>query len=376
MTGHRLGVCAALVDGMLVPGDVAIAGDVVEAIGLPPAPGGRIAAPGLVDIQVNGFAGVDLMAAEVDDLHALARALPRHGVTAWLPTLITAAVTDTDRALDRLGEAFPPGVDAGDGEARSLGIHLEGPYLSPRRLGTHPLQHRRDPDLAELDSWRRRGDVVALTLAPELPGALELVKSLSADGVLVSLGHSDATAYEAHLAFDAGARTVTHLFNAMSPMQHREPGLPGAALARPDVIVQMVLDGHHLAPDVVRVVWAAAPDRVVLVTDATAAAGRPDGTYALAGVALDVTNGVVRNPDGTLAGSALTLSGAVKNAVELGIDPVAVLAAVTERPADLLGRDDIGRLRPGARADLTVFEADLSLRESWLGGVAVELAAP
>ena len=376
MTGHRLGVCAALVDGVLVPGDVAIAGDVVESIGLPPAPGGRIAAPGLVDIQVNGFAGVDLMAAEVDDLHALARALPRHGVTGWVPTLITAAVTDTDRALDRLGEAFPPGVNAADGEARSLGIHLEGPYLSPRRLGTHPPQHRRDPDLAELDSWRRRGDVVAVTLAPELPGALELVKSLSADGVLVSLGHSDATAYEAHLAFDAGARTVTHLFNAMSPMQHREPGLPGAALARPDVIVQMVLDGHHLAPDVVRVVWAAAPDRVVLVTDATAAAGRPDGTYALAGVALDVTNGVVRNPDGTLAGSALTLSGAVKNAVELGIDPAVVLAAVTERPAALLGRDDIGRLQPGACADLTVFDDDLSLCESWLGGVAVELATP
>ncbi len=376
MTTHRLGVSAALVEGQLVAGDVAIDGELVEAVGLPPASGGRIAAPGLVDIQVNGFAGVDLMAADVDELHSLARALPRHGVTAWLPTLITAAVTDTDRALDRLGEAFPPGSHPVAGEARTLGVHLEGPYLSPRRLGTHPPQHRRDPDLAELDAWRRRGDVVAVTLAPELPHALELVKALSDDGVLVSLGHSDATAYDAHLAFDAGARTVTHLFNAMSAMRHREPGLPGAALSRQDVVVQMVLDGHHLSPDVVRVVWAAAPDRVVLVTDATAAAGRPDGTYALAGVALDVTDGVVRNPDGTLAGSALTLSGAVRNAVEIGIDPAAVLTAVTERPADLLGRDDIGRLRPGARADVTVFDDDLSLRETWLGGDPVELATP
>ena len=358
MTRHTLGVSAALVDGRLVPGDVAVVDDVVEAVGLPPARGGRIAAPGLVDLQVNGFAGVDLMSADVADLHDLARALPPHGVTAWLPTLITAPVTDTDRALDRLTEAFGTPDDAGRGSAglgggaRSLGVHLEGPYLSPRRLGTHPPQHRRDPDLAELSAWRRRADVVAVTLAPELPGALGMVKTLTAEGVLVSLGHSDATAFEAHAGFDAGARSVTHLFNAMSALQHREPGLPGAALARPDVTVQLVLDGHHLAPDVVRLVWAAARDRIVLVTDATAAAGRPDGRYTLAGVSLDVTDGVVRNSDGTLAGSALTLSGAVKNAAELGLDPASVLRAVTEAPATLLGRDDVGFLRPGARADV------------------------
>jgi N-acetylglucosamine-6-phosphate deacetylase len=376
MTSHRLGVSSALVGGQLVAGDVEIDGDAITAVGLPAAPGGRIAAPGLVDLQVNGFAGVDLMSAEIAELHLLAGALPLHGVTAWLPTLITAAVTDTDRALDRLTEAFPRGTRPSAGEARALGIHLEGPYLSPHRLGTHPPQHRRDPDLAELTAWRRRGDVVAVTLAPELPGALGLVKTLSAEGVLVSLGHSDATAYDAHLAFDAGARSVTHLFNAMSPMKHREPGLPGAALARPDIVVQLVLDGHHLSPDVVRVVWAAAPDRVVLVTDATAAAGRPDGTYALAGVALDVTNGAVRNPDGTLAGSALTLSGAVKNAVEIGLDPASVLTAVTERPAALLGRTDVGRLVPGASADVTVFEEDFSLARTLVAGASIDPVAP
>jgi N-acetylglucosamine-6-phosphate deacetylase len=372
MTAHKLGVSAAFVNGRLMPGDVALEGDTVEAVGLPPAGGGRIAAPGLVDIQVNGFAGVDLMAAEVDELHALACALPRHGVTGWLPTLITAPVTDTDRALDRLSAAFADGgapVDA----ARSLGVHLEGPYISPRRLGTHPPQHRRDPDLAELNSWRRRADVVAVTLAPELPGALGVVKTLAADGVLVLLGHSDATAYEAHAAFNAGARAVTHLFNAMSPLHHREPGLPGAALARPDVTIQMVLDGYHLAPDVVRLSWAAAGDRVVLVTDATAAAGQPDGRYALAGVALDVTDGAVRNPDGTLAGSALTLSGAVKNAVELGLDTAAVLRAVTSAPAALLGREDIGSLRPGGRADVTVFDDGMVLRETFVAGRPVEV---
>ena len=369
MTSRTLGVSAALVDGELLPGDVRVDGDSVVEVGLPPASGGRIAAPGLVDLQVNGFAGVDLMAAEVDDLHALAAALPTYGVTAWMATLITAAAADTDRALDRLTQANGSSYDAGSAwQARCLGVHLEGPYLSPRRLGTHPPEHRRDPDLAELTAWRRRADVVAVTLAPELPGALDLVKSLASDGVLVSLGHSDATAHEAGLAFDAGARTVTHLFNAMSPLLHREPGLPGAALARPDVVVQLILDGHHLAPEVVRVVWAAAAGRVVLVTDATAAAGCPDGRFELAGVSLDVTDGAVRNRDGTLAGSALTLSGAVTNAVELGIAPVDALRAATATPAALLGRDDVGVLRPGTRADVTIFGDDLVLQETLLAG--------
>ena len=362
---------AALVDGDLVRGDVRIDGDTVAEVGLPPAAGGRIAAPGLVDLQVNGFAGVDLMTAEVEQMRALARALPPYGVTAFLPTLITAAAPDTERALDRLAEAFgPTQAPARPGEpgAHCLGVHLEGPYLSPRRLGTHPPEHRRDPDPEELAGWRRRADVVAVTLAPELPGALDMVTSLAADGVLVSLGHSDATASEAGLAFEAGARTVTHLFNAMSPMHHREPGLPGAALARPDVVVQLVLDGHHLAPEVVRVVWAAARGRVVLVTDATAAAGCPDGRFALGDVALDVREGAVRNRDGTLAGSALTLTAAVTNAVELGIDPAEALRAVTATPAALIGRDDVGVLRPGARADVTVFGDDLVLRETFVAG--------
>ncbi len=372
MTSRTLGVSAALVDGELVSGDVRLDGDVVAEVGLPPAAGGRIAAPGLVDLQVNGFAGVDLMAADVEDMRDLAAALPPYGVTAFLPTLITAAAADTDRTLDRLTEAFrSSGGSAGTAGARCLGVHLEGPYLSPRRLGTHPPEHRRDPDPEELARWRRRADVVAVTLAPELPGALDLVKSLATDGVLVSLGHSDATAYDAGLAFDAGARTVTHLFNAMSPLHHRKPGLPGAALARPDVVVQLVLDGHHLAPEVVRVVWAAARGRIVLVTDATAAAGRPDGRFALGEVALDVTDGAVRNSDGTLAGSALTLSAAVTNACELGIDPAEALRAVTSTPAALIGRDDVGVLRPGVRADVSVFGDDLVLRETYLAGQPV-----
>jgi N-acetylglucosamine-6-phosphate deacetylase len=371
MTARRLGVSAALVDGRLLPGDVAVADGVVTAVGLPAAAGERIAAPGYVDLQVNGFAGVDVMAADDNGIAAVSRALVAHGVTAWLPTLISAAPQDTDRALRVLSRAV--GAGPRPGAARPLGVHLEGPFLSPRRLGTHPAEHRREPDPELVTRWCARGPVAAVTLAPELPGALELVRSLTARGVLVSLGHSDATAEQAHAAFDVGARTVTHLFNAMSPFRHRAPGLPGAALARPDVVVQLIADGQHLADDVVRVAWAAARGRVVLVTDATAASAGGDGTYVLAGVALEARDGAVRNGSGELAGSALTLDAAVRNACALGIDLAEALAAATEAPARLLGRRDVGVLAPGARADVVVLDDALEVDAVLVAGEPVEV---
>jgi N-acetylglucosamine-6-phosphate deacetylase len=259
-----------------------------------------------------------------------------------------------------------------------LGVHLEGPFLSPVRLGTHPPEHRRDPDEALLHRWLAAGPVAAVTLAPELPGALDLVRELAGRGVLVSVGHSDATAEQAHAGFDAGARTVTHLFNAMSPLHHRAPGVPGAALGRPDVVVQLVVDGHHLHADAVRTAWAAARGRTVLVTDATAASARPDGAYDLAGVPVEVRAGAVRNEAGVLAGSALTLDAAVRNACELGIDLAEALVAATEAPARLLGRPDVGRLRPGGPADLVVLDDTLRVEQVLVAGEPVtrEVAAP
>jgi N-acetylglucosamine-6-phosphate deacetylase len=193
--------------------------------------------------------------------------------------------------------------------------------------------------------------------------------------VLVSVGHTDATAEQAHAGFDAGARTVTHLFNAMSGLHHRAPGVPGAALARRDVVVQLIVDGHHLAPDVVRASWSAAAGRVVLVTDATSAAGHPEraavGDFDLAGVTVQVRDGAVRNVDGTLAGSALTLDRAIRNSCTLGIDPAAALRAATRTPADLLGRRDLGRLEPGGRADLVVLDDALAVCDTLLAGRAV-----
>ncbi len=378
MTVRRLGVAHALVAGSLLPGDVEVEVDEgrVTRVGLPPAPGGRVAAPGLVDLQVNGFDGVDVMTADVDGLRHVSRALAAHGVTAWLPTLITGPSATTEQALVTLGRLAGLDRSAGPEGARVLGVHVEGPFLSPERLGTHPAEHRREPDAALLRRWRGLGPVVKVTLAPERPGALDLVRELAGDGVVVSLGHSDATAAEAHAGFDAGARAVTHLFNAMSPLRHREPGLPGAALVRPDVTVQVVVDGHHLADDVVRLVWAAARGRTVLVTDATSASGRPDGDFALAGVELRVRGGAVRNPAGDLAGSALTLDRAVANACGLGLDLAEVLTAATETPARLLGRSDVGSLRPGGRADVMVLDQHLAVAEVLVGGRPVAPVAP
>ncbi len=364
---RRLGVGAALVDGALLPGDVSVQDGIVTAVGLPAASGDRIATPGFVDLQVNGFAEVDVMSADLDGIRRICEALPAHGVTSWLPTLITAPEEHTRRALGVLREAIATPT-AG---ARPLGVHLEGPFLSAERLGTHPSEHRRDPDGTLLDLWRDLAPVVAVTLAPELPGALDLIAKLSADGVLASLGHSDATSAEAHAGFDAGARTTTHLFNAMSPLRHRDPGLPGAALTRPGVTVQIIVDGHHLADDVIRLVWAAARGRVVLVTDATEAAAREEGEYAIAGVPVEVRGGAVRNSEGALAGSALTLDAAVRNVADLGIDLAEVLNAVTSTPAALVGRPHLGRLAPGAPADLVVLEDDLSVAQTWIAGGVV-----
>jgi N-acetylglucosamine-6-phosphate deacetylase len=349
----RLGVEAALVDGRLVPGDVSIDGGVVQAVGLT-GKGHGIAAPGFVDLQVNGFAGVDLAGADEDGYRTAGEALLATGVTAYQPTFVTApeeALAEAVRALPR--RATGPAI---------VGAHLEGPFLSPRRAGAHPREHLRAPDRDLLRRLLNAGRVAQVTLAPELPGALDLVDELVARGVTVACGHTDATAEQAHAAFDRGARTITHLFNAMRPPTHRDPGIAFAALGRPDVTVQLVVDGHHLAPDTVRTAYRAASGRLALVTDAAAPASAPDGDYTLGGtVAVTAERGVVRRQDGTLAGSALTMVEAVRNLHALGAPLEHALTAASTTPARIAGRHDLGRLAPGGPADVVVLDDRLEV---------------
>jgi N-acetylglucosamine-6-phosphate deacetylase len=354
----RLGVEAAVVDGALVPGDVELVDGVVGEVALGRA-GRGIAVPGFVDLQVNGFGGVDFASADAAGYRRAGEALLETGVTAFQPTFITAPETDLAGALRAV-----PAEGVGP---RILGAHLEGPFVSGEALGVHPASARLDPDPAVLQRLLDAGPVAQVTLAPELPGALELIDLLTARGVVVSLGHSNATAAEAHAAFDRGARTVTHLFNAMRPFGHRDPGLAGVALARDDVVVQLILDGHHVADEVAQVVWRAAAGRVALVTDAVAPTGVGDGRFRLGIVDAEVVDGVARRADGVLAGSVLTMIEAVRNLHALGAPLGDAVAAASAVPARVVGRE-LGRLAPGAPADLLILDDRLELRGVFVAG--------
>ena len=349
----RLGVGAALVDGTLVPGDVEVADGRIASVGLSSANGKGIASPGFVDLQVNGFAGVDLFSADAEGYRRAGEALLECGVTAYQPTFITSPEPELVGALQE--------VPLNGAAPRILGAHLEGPFIAPERLGTHPAESRRDPDRALLERLLAAGPVSHVTLASELPGAFELIELLRDRGVTVSCGHSNATAAEAREAFARGVRTVTHIFNAMRPFAAREPGLAGAALVRSDVVVQVILDGVHLADETARLVWQAAGGRVALVTDAIAAARAGDGSYTLAGVDFEVEDGVARNADEVLAGSTVCMIEAVRNLVALGAPLEAALAAATEVPARIAGRPGLGTLAPGSVADVVVLDDRLEI---------------
>jgi N-acetylglucosamine-6-phosphate deacetylase len=355
----RLGVEAAIVDGVRVPGDVEIADGRIAGVGLGGG-GSGIAAPGFVDLHVHGFAGVDFASADAAGYRRAGEALLDHGVTAFAPSFITAPEDELVASLREL-----PAEDVGP---HVLGAHLEGPFISAERLGMHPAAARRDPDAALLERLLAAGRVAHVTLAPELGGALDLVDALVARGITVACGHTDATAAEAHAAFDRGACHVTHLFNAMRPFAHRDPGLAGAALARDDVTVELILDSNHLADETARVAWQAARGRVVLVTDALAAAGVGDGRWHLGAVEVEVRDGVARMAGGVLAGSVLTMPRAIHGLMRAGATLEQAVDAATRVPAHAARRSDLGTIAPGARADVVVLDGDVEVRRVLVGG--------
>ncbi len=333
-----------------------------------------VLAPGLVDIQLNGAYGHDFAAADRDAWRQVAARLPETGVTAFVPTVITAPIPQLEGTLTRYRELRAE-LDALGG-AWTLGIHCEGPFLAAERRGAHREDLLADPTPESVDTLLDAADghMAYLTLAAERPGAVAAVHRLVSAGVRVAVGHSDATDQQVRTAVDAGASLVTHLFNAQRPLHHRQPGVVGAALADPRLTAGLIVDLHHVAPTAVRVAFAAAPGRLALVTDAIAAMGMPAGTYHLGGQRVSVTDDAppVRD-DGTLAGSVLQLDAAVGNCIRCGVDPATAVAAATRVPADALGRADIGRLRAGARADLVWLDREWRAAATWVGGRLVHV---
>ncbi|CAA9443594.1 MAG: N-acetylglucosamine-6-phosphate deacetylase [uncultured Rubrobacteraceae bacterium] len=322
--------------------------------------------PGFVDLQVNGSFGVDI-ATEPGRVPELSRGLTATGVTSYLPTLISAPRDLYHETLPKLADLARESIPGG---AEVLGVHLEGPFINSERRGAHPAAHIVSADPGLLDELLDLGPVRMLTLAPELEGAAQLTNSAGGRGAAVSAGHSDATFDLARAAFGEVAG-VTHLFNAMSPLHHREPGIPGAAFAHPHVTCGIIADGWHVHPEMVALAFRAlGPDRLYLTTDAIAAAGMGPGEYSLATRRVYLDGGVPRLEDGTIAGSILTMDEALKNILAFtGCTlPEAVrMAAAT--PARLVGEGKSkGRLVPGYDADITVLRSDLSIEAVYKGG--------
>jgi N-acetylglucosamine-6-phosphate deacetylase len=362
--------------GPVPPGYVVIADGLIAEVGTGQPHGladvelsDGLLVPGFVDLQVNGYFGAEFQTADAGAWATVVAGLPRTGTTALLPTLITAPLTELADAL-RAATAFVPGLPAG---ARVLGVHVEGPFISKARRGAHNPAFITDPSPAAVERLLAAGGGLLrlVTLAPELPGALAAVSMLTAAGVLVSVGHSDATAAQVADAASAGARMVTHLYNAQRPLHHREPGVVGQALTDPRLTSGLIADLRHVAGPACLLAFSAAPGRIALVTDAAACAGMPPGEYVLGGEPITLPPGDGEPPvrsDGTIAGSALRMDKAVANAVASGVRLTDALHAATKVPADLVGRPDLGRIAPGAAADLVWLSPELTTRATWIGG--------
>ena len=343
--------------------------------------GDGILAPGFVDIHIHGGAGHDVMEPGADALPPVERLIAGHGVTSYFPTTVTAPLDATLSALGRLADAIEAGdQNAGatdlpsDMRARPLGIHLEGPFISHRRRGVHPPEYLLTPSLAVFERfWQAsRGHIRVLTIAPELPGAIEVITEAAKRGVCVSLGHSDADLTAARAGMAAGARHATHTFNAMRPLDHRDPGILGEVLTDSRLSADIIADGIHLDPAIVQLfLRAKGPDAAVLITDATAATGMPDGRYRLGSLEVEVKDGKCLS-GGKLAGSVLTMDLAVRKVMEFAQwDLQHAVRLATLNPARVVGLNDSGCLMPGAPADLVVLSPSGEVKSTIIRGTGI-----
>ncbi len=327
---------------------------------------GNLLIPGMIDLHIHGASGFDMMDGTLKSIHEVSLACAKYGCTSFLATSVTSALESLMTMIKNVKET----VEKEPG-AQIVGIHLEGPYLNPKRKGMQNEDYLRHPDVNEMEMILKEahGLVKMVTIAPELPGGFNLVERLKGRGIVVSIAHSDATYEEAKKAFQCGASHVTHCFNGMRPIHHRDPGIVTAAFEEEHVSLQMIVDHIHLHPAIVRLMHRIkGPERVALITDALQAMGLGDGEYFFGGHQVLVKDGVAKLHDGTLASSTVKMNEAIKKAVASDIPLWDAIQMATRTPADILNLKNKGRIAPGADADLVLLDRNFHVIWTMVNG--------
>ncbi len=328
--------------------------------------------PGFIDVHIHGGQGRDVMEGTRDAIETVSKFLAAHGTTSYLATTVTASPIATIQAVENLGKLIHEDI----GGARVLGLHLEGPFISQEKRGVHPPEHIRPPSSRIFDELvKMSGNQVKLiTLAPEAPGGVEFIRHIRSKGIVVSLGHSNATSEVARQAVQAGATNATHTFNAMRDFNHREPGVLGVVLTDSQVWAELIADGVHVDPTAIRMMLQCKGSRrILLITDAVSAAGMPDGEYQLSSLRVKVSGGVCRSPEGALAGSTLSQDQALRNIVHwTGLPLEEAVYMLSRNPAESIGVAGLkGSIEPGHDADLVLLNDDLSVHATLCEGALV-----
>jgi N-acetylglucosamine-6-phosphate deacetylase len=336
----------------------------------------KVAVPGFVDVHIHGAGGHDVMEGNAEALARVTRTVARHGTTSFVATTVTASPDDTIRSVEGIARYISQQHETDDARAEVLGIHFEGPFLSLARRGVHPPEWLQLPSAELLDRLLQAaaGNAQILTLAPELLGAMPCIDSARKAGMVVAVGHTDATYEQTRAAIAHGVRHAVHVYNAMRPFSHRDSGVIGAVFTSPEVTAELIADGVHVDEAAMKVLLQAkGPERTILISDGVSATGMPDGKYMLGKLEVTVSGGICRNSEGKLAGSTLTLDRALRNIVGLGTPLANAVRMLTLNPATLLGIEfKKGALRTGADADIVLLDQGLCLTNVWVRGTAVE----
>ncbi len=335
----------------------------------------KTAVPGFIDVHIHGAGGRDVMEGSAEALRAVTRKVSQFGTTSLVATTVTASVDQTLRAVEGIAAYISQQRETEESRAEILGIHFEGPFISKERRGVHPAEWIQPPSAATLDKFLKAaaGNARMITIAPEVLGAAPCIDAARAAGLVVSIGHTDANYEQARAAMARGAQSATHVYNAMRPFSHRDPGVIGAVLTSPEINAELIADGVHVEEAAMKLLLLAkGAGHVTLVSDGLSATGMPDGKYMLGGFEVTVSGGVCRNAEGVLAGSTLTLDRALRNIVALGTSLQDAVRMLTLNPATLLGIEyKKGSLRVGADADVLLLDERLHLTDVWARGVAL-----